>query len=569
MKASDAIAEVLAENNVTYGFELIGGMITHLVDSINLLGKTKLLSVHHEQSASFAAGGVARATFNKELGVALGTSGPGATNLVTGIADCWFDSHPAIFITGQVNTDELKNDRPIRQQGFQELDIISIVKSITKYSHQIKSVDEIIPCLQEAIDISRTGRPGPVLIDIPMNLQRADIPASALDYLKSADSIRNLKNTEEDVDFSLLFKALKKSNRPLFLIGGGAVNEPSFNAWVRCVECLNIPYVCSLKGSEKTYFNKNMFGLIGAYGTRTANYAIQNCDLLVVLGSRLDVRQTGANVSTFSPGAHIIQIDIDAGQLDNRIRNDVKIEASCESFFNAFLHNSFYSFSHEWIKELQKHWDELYTDEYTDWSISPYAIFSLIADKFENIRAQFVADVGNNQMWAAHSLKLGQGQMIHHSGGLGAMGFALPSAIGVHCATKELTVVITGDGGLQLNIQELDVISRESLPILVLVMNNASLGMVRTFQELYFDGRNSSTYWKGYSSKFTEVAKAYGIESHLVSSLDMLDKYLQQYISHPGPMFIEISMYDATECRPRLSFGKPIDQQAPLKVFSK
>ena len=164
MKASDAVAHVLAANNVTHGFELIGGMIAHLVDSINQIGKTKMISLHHEQAAAFAAGGVARASNNKQIGLALGTSGPGATNLVTGIADCWLDSYPCIFLTGQVNTYELKQDRAIRQQGFQELDIVSIVKSITKFSYQIKSQDELIPKLQEAINIAKSGRPGPVSI---------------------------------------------------------------------------------------------------------------------------------------------------------------------------------------------------------------------------------------------------------------------------------------------------------------------------------------------------------------------------------------------------------------------
>ncbi|HEN3589497.1 TPA: thiamine pyrophosphate-binding protein, partial [Yersinia enterocolitica] len=195
MKASDAIAHVLSANNVDFGFELIGGMIAHLVDSINLLGKTKLISVHHEQAAAFAAGGIARATNNKKLGLALGTSGPGATNLITGIADCWLDSSPCIFITGQVNTNELKGQRNIRQQGFQELDIVSIVQSITKYAYQIKNQDEIIPCLQQAIDIAISGRPGPVLIDIPMNLQRAELNDNVIDYLKEEKKESKFKDS--------------------------------------------------------------------------------------------------------------------------------------------------------------------------------------------------------------------------------------------------------------------------------------------------------------------------------------------------------------------------------------
>jgi len=178
VKASDAVAQVLADNDIRHGFELIGGMIAHLVDSINTLGKTKLVSMHHEQGAAFAAGAISRASKHKSMGVALATSGPGATNLVTGIADCWLDSHPCLFITGQVNRHELKQGSLVRQEGFQELDIISIVQSITKYAHQVKTIDELIPSLQKAIDIAQQGRPGPALLDIPMDIQRMELDAA-------------------------------------------------------------------------------------------------------------------------------------------------------------------------------------------------------------------------------------------------------------------------------------------------------------------------------------------------------------------------------------------------------
>lgn len=568
MKASDAIAHVLAANNITYGFELIGGMIAHLVDSINVLGKTKLISLHHEQAASFAAGAIARASNNKQIGLALGTSGPGATNLVTGIADCWLDSYPCIFLTGQVNTNELKGERAIRQQGFQELDIVSIVGSITKFAYQIKTQDELIPTLQKAIDIAISGRPGPVLLDIPMDLQRADLPADIISYLGSHCSPQTKpQKSNKNSQFEYVLQSVISAEKPLFLVGGGAVNEENFADWQKNISDAGIPHVASLKGSEKCVSYDSYFGLIGSYGTRTANYALQNCDLLVVIGSRMDVRQTGANTDDFARNAKVIQIDIDEAQLNNRVKADLNIPSTCEDFFSFWVANKNKCIKRNsgWYHELTVHWGKYFVDEYQDLKISPFAIFQHMHDKFEGLNISYVADVGNNQMWVAHSLLLGKNQAIHHSGGLGAMGFAIPTGIGVAYSTKSPVVILTGDGGAQLNIQELDIIVRENLPILTIVFNNESLGMVRAFQEMYFEGRNSSTYWKGYSSKFSEIGKAYKLPSFNISTIEEFALYLNSYVAEPRPMLIEISMSDARECRPRLAFGNPIDKQFPIK----
>lgn len=563
MKASDAVAHVLAANNVTHGFELIGGMIAHLVDSINQVGKTKLVSLHHEQAAAFAAGGIARATNNKQIGLALGTSGPGATNLVTGIADCWLDSYPCVFLTGQVNTYELKQDRAIRQQGFQELDIVSIVKSITKYAYQIQTAEELIPKLQEAISIAQSGRPGPVLLDIPMDLQRAELPDDVIDFLKN--QAKTIERVKPNTNFSSAMSLIAQAKKPLFLIGGGAVNSNSFLSWQKKISQLGIPHVASLKGSEKCQSLAAYYGLIGSYGTRTANYAIQNCDLLVVLGSRMDVRQTGADTNDFARNAKVIQIDIDAAQLSNRIKADLDIHSDCESFFDHFEQEGLHLIDDEWRQDLAAHWSDNYVDEYQDWNVSPFEICKLFEASFSHQPVHYVADVGNNQMWAAHSILLNSGQAIHHSGGLGAMGFAIPTAIGVAYATQQPVVILTGDGGAQLNIQELDIIAREQLPILTIVFNNESLGMVRAFQEMYFDGRNESTYWNGYSSSFCSLGRAYNIASFSTSSIDELKSLLARFAVNPEPMLIEILMSDARECRPRLAFGQPIDNQFPLK----
>ncbi|ARB86063.1 MULTISPECIES: thiamine pyrophosphate-binding protein [Yersinia] len=565
MKASDAIAHVLSANNVDFGFELIGGMIAHLVDSINLLGKTKLVSVHHEQAAAFAAGGIARATGNQKIGLALGTSGPGATNLITGIADCWLDSSPCIFITGQVNTNELKGERNIRQQGFQELDIVSIVKSITKYAYQIKHQDEIIPCLQHAIDVATSGRLGPVLIDIPMNLQRAELDKGVIDYLKEKKEIIVKKDSNSFSDFAKIIELLNKSKKPLFLIGGGAINAENFIPWQSFLSKEKIPHVASLKGSEKTLALPGYFGMIGSYGTRTANYALQHADLVIVVGSRLDVRQTGADTDDFARNAKVVQIDIDQQQIDNRIKGYFNVVASSEEFFSYSLDNNFNGQYDDWFLNLNKHWGEMFIDEYEDLNISPFKMCKILNSLFDSKKIHYVTDVGNNQMWAAHSLRLSSGQAIHNSGGLGAMGFGIPTAIGVSYAIDGAVVVITGDGGAQLNIQELDIIAREKLPILTIVLNNDSLGMVRAFQDMYFDGRDDSTYWNGYSSSFARIGKAYNIISFTIATDVEFSKYISDFIANPRPMLIEVLMSDARECRPRLAFGNPIDKQFPYK----
>ncbi|MCG9706188.1 thiamine pyrophosphate-binding protein [Photobacterium damselae] len=566
MKAADAVAKLLSLNNVTVGFELIGGMIAHLVDSINELGETKLISLHHEQSAAFAAGGVARATNNKQLGVALGTSGPGATNLITGIADCWLDNYPCIFITGQVNSYELKGNRNIRQQGFQELDIVSLTKTITKYAVRIETIDELLPELQKAINISKSDRPGPVLIDIPMNFQREEIDISLDDIKKLLPPSRNSYGISENIekDFLKVNELIQLAKKPLFLVGGGACSEANFTEWQNKISKLSIPHVASLKGSEKVSKIDGYLGMVGAYGTRAANIAIQEADLLIVLGSRLDIRQTGVDVKDFARNSkNIVQIDIDDEQLNNRVKVTHSIKSSCGDFFEFFLQSNIITSSINWFNNTKNTFESKFIDEYLESSFSPFEMCKVLSSLFENRSVHFLSDVGNHQMWLAHSLLLDKKQMIHHSGGLGAMGFSLPTAIGIQCVSDALVVSVSGDGGFQLNIQELDVIRREQLPILIIVLNNCSLGMVKNFQDMYFSGRNKPTYWNGYSPSFTAIGKAYGIESYEVSSINNFEKVIKDYIKNPRSVLIEVLIANDILCKPRLTFGKPLDEQYP------
>lgn len=565
MKATDALTKFLISHQVNTCFELVGGMITHLLDSLAESGEFKIVSMHHEQSAAFAAEGVARHAKGKLMAVAMGTSGPGATNLVTGIGSCWFDSVPCLFITGQVNTHELRGSRAVRQQGFQELDIVEVAQSLTKYAVRVDHAEDLLEELHKALSIAFSGRQGPVLIDIPNDVQRADIPDAIVEKWLGA-SLQIDKGPEMAADDKSRLEALcKTARRPLIYIGGGARWADAMDPWLAVADQLNIPYVSTLLGHERVVARKNYFNMVGSYGNREANWAVQHCDLLIVVGARMDVRQTGANLGDFARNAKVVQIDLDPAQLNNRVTAALSIHASAQDFFEKF-HLSEMTFpllDKDWVTELSVRRERADENEYSDWEISPSELFKKLNRILAGIPVDFVCDVGNHQMWAAQNLRLSSGQAVHYSGGMGAMGFALPAALGIAIESKKKVVVITGDGSLQINIQELDTLNRLNLDVTVIVMNNAVLAMVKNFQDMYFEGRNQSTK-KGYSSpSFVGIARAYDIAAHQVRSAVEMDQILPLIATNTGPLLIEFMMDGATECRPRLAFGSKLDEQFP------
>jgi acetolactate synthase-1/2/3 large subunit len=565
LKASDALAKLLIAHRVQTCFELVGGMITHLLDSFAESKQISIISMHHEQSAAFAAEGVARHTMGKTISVAMGTSGPGATNLITGIGDCWFDSVPCLFITGQVNTRELKGDRAIRQQGFQELAIVELVHSITKYAVRVDRPEDLLPELHKALSMALSGRQGPVLLDIPNDVQRADIPDALVEKWLAMPL---QQNSELEIKIEVL-KDLDtlchQSRRPLICLGGGARWADSMDKWIAAADSLGIPYVTTLMGHERVVARKNYFNMIGSYGNREANWAVQNCDLLIVVGARLDVRQTGSDAEDFARHAKIVQVDIDPAQLNNRVQADLNICASSESFFKAYpIQNSvFPNLDKRWLDELTQQRERAHSNEYADWEISPSELFKKLNHILAKHAVDYVCDVGNHQMWAAQNLRLTSGQVVHYSGGMGAMGFAFPAALGIGIESRKKVIVITGDGSLQINIQELDTLNRLNLDMTILVMNNSMLGMVKNFQDMYFDGRDQSTK-KGYSNpSFTAIATAYGITAHRITCSADMERILPLIATSKGPQLIEVMMDGATECRPRLAFGSKLDEQFP------
>lgn len=560
MKVATFIAKFLKSKQIDTVFELQGGMITRIIDELHNQGGIKIVSVHHEQAAAMAADAYARV---KNIpGVALATSGPGATNLITGIGNCFFDSVPAIFITGQVNLNEQKADRPIRQLGFQETDIVSIIKPITKAAYSVKRAADIPNIFEQAYNISLQGRPGPVLIDIPMDIQNGECDEST----EFIDSNIEYSDNKEIEDFiSKLQQELKNSKKPLLLLGRGVRVANLVSEIRHFIEKLNIPVVMSLNGIDSIpYDNKNRIGFIGSYGNRWANYALGVSDLLLVLGSRLDLRQTGADIPTFTKGKKIFHVDIDKGELNNRIESFAVLNSDLKIFLQQISKNKFEPLSNpEWLEEInqKKNKKNDIMELNSIKGINPNIFIHKLSSKSKLAKA-FTTDVGNNQMWAAQSIEINTEQLFLSSSGMGAMGYSLPAAIGSCFAFGIKPIVsISGDGGFQINIQELQTIIRNNLPIKIVIMNNHSLGMIRQFQDSYFNSCYQSTVWGYNSPDFSKIAEAYGIESFSIDKNEDIEKGLDMLWKNPNsPFLLNVSIDIHTNVYPKMLFGKPLTE---------
>jgi acetolactate synthase I/II/III large subunit len=566
MKVSDYIAKYIEKKGVKCVFEITGGMITHLLDSFLQHTDIKIVTVHHEQAAAFAADACGRVTGIP--GVAMATSGPGATNLLTGIGSCYFDSSPAVFITGQVNRHEQKGDRNIRQLGFQETDIVSMAQHITKRSYLVNEPNDIPAILKEAFEIAVSGRPGPVLIDIPMDVQRADIevPAAEEEPIAAAAVPDRLKTQLEELTL-----AIKDSKKPLLLVGRGVRASFSAKELEVFIKNTGLPVITSLLAVDALPFaHPQRVGFIGAYGNRWANLALGESDLLVVVGSRLDIRQTGADVKFFED-RKIFHVDCEEAEINNRVKGCTPIVADVKEFLTAF--NSSYTSAHftapaAWVQhiaELKASWPDI--KEVTTVGINPN-LFMHQLSQHSAATTSYTIDVGAHQMWAAQSLEMGQDQLFITSAGMGAMGYALPAAVGASFAMGCMPVTaIIGDGSMQLNIQELQTIVRNNLPIKIIVMNNQSLGMIRQFQDSYFGSRYQSTWWGYTAPDFEKVSIAYGIDAKTIESEDQIAdaaKWLWSEENVNKPQLLQVMIDPHTNTYPKIAFGKPLTEMEPF-----
>jgi len=563
MKVSDYIIEFLLDNKIDKSFGYIGGAIAHIYHSIDKYNEMELVNCISEQGAGFAAEGYARVT--GKSGVAFATSGPGATNLLTPIGSCYFDSVPALFITGQVNTYEYKYDKPVRQIGFQETDIVSIVKPIVKYAVMVDDVNMLRYELEKAYFLSQNGRKGPVLVDIPMNIQRSDVNIEDCKSFYESEEYNKLKFQNEDYDINQVVNLLNNSSRIVILVGAGVRLSNAENELLEFVSKNNIPVVYSLMGkdciSEEYPYN---MGLIGAYGNRYGNLTLANSDLILVLGSRLDSRQTGTNLNTFAREAKIIQVDIDRHELGAKIKVDLAIQQDIKEFLLELQKEKVNINTSAWIKKIKLYKDKFPSLKGLDQKVKiPNFIISKISKYLRN--EVVTVDVGQHQMWVAQSLDTKENQRILFSGGMGAMGFALPSAIGASFGSKKRVVAIAGDGGIQMNIQELEVIKRRALSIKIFVLNNKNLGMVRQFQEIYFDKKYLGTLEDYSVPNLVEIAKAYGIKARNIEDINNIEDELKDIFSSNEPELINIILDESmTSVEPKLIVNKPIEDMYPF-----
>ncbi|MBR4127196.1 MAG: thiamine pyrophosphate-binding protein [Alphaproteobacteria bacterium] len=556
MKVSDYIAAFIKEQKIDTVFGYIGGMVAHLVDSISKTDGLEMVNGITEQGAGFAADGYARQT--GKVAIAISSSGPGALNLLTPLADCFFDSIPAVFITGQVNTYEYKKYPQLRQSGFQETDIVSVAEPITKYCQRITKPENIRYELEKAFYIAQSGRKGPVLLDIPMDMQRQDV-----DVLKLEGFCKEEKTETADDAIDEMIRLLKKSSKPVILVGNGVRQSHSEEKLRAFLDKTGIPCVASLLGKDAIDNDYPYYlGGIGTYGNRNANLSLMNSDVLLVLGARLDILQTGSHPENFAPDAHIIQVDNDQKELDSLKVKKIKVFSDIGRVVDVLNGTSFDFQIDDWKKTCLELKDKYPSEiSVTGKQLLPNMLIKKISKHCPE-KWTVTADVGQNQMWVFQSAKVKKQNRFLFSGGLGSMGFSLPAAIGVAAAGGKV-LSVSGDGGFQMNLQELEVIARRKLPVKMIIFNNHSLGMIRNFQSLYFNGKYPSSQEDYSAPDFSKVANAYGIKAQTKAANDIDDDVLRGFFETEEAELLEIALPVGTTVEPQVIFGNNLDRMSP------
>jgi acetolactate synthase-1/2/3 large subunit len=576
MTVADYILKFLISKNVNNVFLMTGGAISFVVDSFSRKRTIKYTCVAHEQSAAMMADAYSRA--GRGFGATMSTSGPGAQNLITGIACSWFDSIPVMHICGQVNTFELssnhKTTKKVRQIGFQETDIVSMVKPITKFAYQIRKSEEIKYILEKSFYLAKSGRPGPVLIDIPMNFQREKI------NLKNIQTFKKPKTVPKNIRIkSYIYKikqALKNSQRPALIIGGGVRISNAHKELYEFLKKINIPIITTWTGLDIIdYKHKNYIGTLGVYGSRAANFVTQNADLILNFGSRLDTRVTGGKPKTFARYAKIISVDVDRHELNKKrgLNIYLKINLDLKSFLSStktYLKGYNYSITKQWESICQK-WKLDYPNvtrlHYEQKKyVNPYCLFDKLSNKLNN-KDIIVGDTGSNLVWAVQAFKIKVGQRFFASYGNSPMGYALPAALGAYLANKKKRIIsVIGDAGLQINIQELQTMVANNIPIKIFVINNKGYGIIKQFQELYLKARyEATTHGKGVTNPdFKKISNAYGVNYSEINNNSKIDKVLDKILNSRKPEFVNVIIDPNQKITPKLQFGKPIEDLSPL-----
>ena len=546
------MCEALKAEGVEHVFGIPGGANLPTYDALYDAGIRNILC-RHEQGAGHAAEGYAKAS--GKVGVALATSGPGATNLVTAIADAMLDSVPTVFLTGQVRTDLIGTD------GFQEADTIGITMPVVKHSFQVLDPREIPHIIHEAFYVARTGRPGPVLIDVPQDLSRADIPYDPSEA--SRVDLPGYTHFDEGnaKQIRLAAKALANARRPVIYAGGGVVNGNAADELTALVTGGRFPITCTVMGlGAFPAPHDQWLGMLGMHDTRTANYAMDQADLIVAVGSRFDDRITG-KLSEFAPRAKFVHIDIDPAEIHKNVPAHIPIVGDCKKILPKLTAE--YRALEADAGRLDQWWEQLrgWQREYPlsyeptrEGEIPPQRMIEALYNATGG-DAIITSDVGQHQMWTAQWYHFAKPRRWINSGGLGTMGFGLPSAIGAKAAMPDqLVVCVAGDGSLVMNCQEFATAVEHDIDVKVFIMNNGYLGMVRQWQELFWDGRYSAVDM-GKSPDWVKLAEAFGAKGMRVEADADLDDAMREAIDSPGTVLLDVHVRREENCYPMIPAG--------------
>ena len=536
------VIKVLEEQGVKHVFGYPGGAIMPIYDAL-YGAPVKHYLTRHEQGAGFAAVGYARSS--GKLGVCFATSGPGATNLITALADAMMDSVPLLAITGQVPTAAIGSD------AFQEVDVLGMSLSCTKHSYMVERPEDLAEVLQEAIYLAQSGRPGPVLVDIPKDVQLAQVPFHP--FAAPQEQLPRLSQTEVEKANQLSCDA----KRPVAYIGGGVHNADAQPQLMQFLEKTHMPAVSTLKalGSVLPDYDYDL-GMLGMHGTQAANLAVQQCDLLVCIGARFDDRVTG-NLAKFAAGAKVIHLDIDPAEVGKRKPAAASLVADLK---HSLPQLECVVTDTEWLHHLaslqRKHaWRYDYPGEKV---FAPY-LLNQLSQKLAH-DAVVCCDVGQHQMWVAQHMKFSHPSNHLSSGGAGTMGFGLPAAIGAQIARPDNTVItVSGDGSIMMNIQELATIRRNNLAVKILILDNQRLGMVRQWQQLFFDGRYSETDLSD-NPDFVSLAAVFGIPGQTITHANQVDDAVDAFVNVTGPYILHACIDDKENVWPLVPPGAANDE---------
>jgi len=542
------LLEVLKAEGVEVVFGIPGGVVLPLLDAFHDPGAPRFILTRHEQGAGHAADGYARAT--GRVGVCLATSGPGATNLVTALATANFDSVPVVAVTGQVKTHLIGND------AFQEADITGISRPITKHNYLVRDVTKLAECLRAAFHIARTGRPGPVLVDIPVDVATAKTDAPIPDQVDLPGYRPVVKGNRRQIKRAA--EAINAAEKPLLYVGGGIIISGASDLVRALAIKANIPVTTTLMALGAFPEDHPLaLKMLGMHGTAYANYAVQECDLLVALGARFDDRITG-DIKKFAPHARIIHVDIDPCSISKNIRVDIPVVGDAKDILEGILELIEPRGREPWLAQVNA-WKAKHPLVYKPDGLKPQYVIQQICEVSKG-QAIICTEVGQNQMWSAQWYTHRHPRHFISSGGLGTMGYGFPAAIGAQVGRPEALVVdIAGDGSIQMNIQELATAVYNKIPVKICILNNGCLGMVRQWQELFYKRRYSGSILNG-NPDFVRLAEAYGARGLRITKSEEVRPALEQAFGTPEVFILDFLVEPEENVFPMVPAGEAIDR---------